>query len=99
MVIRLKPTYLDEPPVDWHDRIKNSEMQYHCGFPKKEEILALPENSLIIIDDMADICMKSDLIAQIYKGTFLDQNCYIYIFYFIDNYFQLFRVNEIYQLS
>ena len=61
-------------------------MQYHCGFPKKEEILALPENSLIIIDDMADICMKSDLIAQIYKGKFLDQKSYIIFRYFIDNY-------------
>ena len=30
-------------------------------------MLSLEENSLIIIDDMADTCVKSDLIAQIFK--------------------------------
>ena len=63
-----QPTYLDEPPVDWHLRVAKSEVQYNCGFPKKDEVLSLPENSLLIIDDQADLCMKSDLIAQIFKG-------------------------------
>ena len=36
-------------------------------FPTKEDILNLPENSLVVIDDQADTAVKSDLISQLFK--------------------------------
>lgn len=48
-------------------KVESYLVQYECGFPKKDQILSLEENSLIVIDDQADVAVKSDLIAQIYK--------------------------------
>ena len=60
------PTYLEESPVEYHT-ITDTPVSYEPGFPQKEDILSLPENSLVIIDDQADVAVKSDLISQLYK--------------------------------
>ena len=60
------PTYLDESPVDYHNLTKTP-ISYTSGFPTKKDVLGMPENSLIIIDDQADQAMKSDLISQLFK--------------------------------
>lgn len=60
------PTYLDESPVDYHMTM-DTPITYEKGFPKKDDILSMPENSLIIIDDQADQVVKSDLVNQLYK--------------------------------
>ena len=60
------PTYLDEAPVDYHLYV-STPVAYEKGFPKKEDVLSMPQNSLIIIDDQADEVVKSDLINQLYK--------------------------------
>ena len=60
------PEYLDESPVDFH-KTTDSPISYITGFPKKSDISGLVPNSLIIIDDMADQAVKSDLVSQIYK--------------------------------
>jgi len=58
------PDFLDEPPVNFHEEI---DISYQQGPPAKEDILSLPSNSLIILDDMADFAVKSALISQIFK--------------------------------
>jgi len=60
------PTYLEESPVEYH-LLTDSPVIYEAGFPKKDDILSLPDNSLIVIDDQADSAVKSDLISQLYK--------------------------------
>ena len=60
------PTYLDESPVDYHN-LTDTPISYNAGFPTKEDILSLEQNSLVIIDDQADTAVKSDLINQVYK--------------------------------
>ena len=60
------PSFLEESPVDYHN-LTNTPISYSSGFPSKSEVLSLPENTLLIIDDQADTAVKSDLISQIYK--------------------------------
>ncbi len=60
------PTYLDESPVEYHTKTETP-VAYQPGFPTKDDILTLPENSLVVIDDQADTAVKSDLISQLYK--------------------------------
>ena len=60
------PKYLDESPVDYHQSM-STPISYEKGFPKPDDVLSMPQNSLIIIDDMADQVVKSDLISQLYK--------------------------------
>ena len=60
------PEYLDECPVDWHDTI-STPISYHSGFPEKEDIQSLPNNSLIIIDDNMSKVVKSELMRQLFN--------------------------------
>jgi hypothetical protein len=60
------PEYLDECPVDWHDTI-STPISYHSGFPEKEDIQSLPNNSLIIIDDNMKKVVFSELMRQLFN--------------------------------
>ena len=60
------PTYLEESPVDYH-LLTDTPIAYEAGFPVKDDILSMPSNSLLIIDDQADTAVKSDLISQLFK--------------------------------
>jgi len=60
------PTYLDESPVEYHTQT-DTPVSYEAGFPNKDDVLSMPENSLLIIDDQADVAVKSDLISQLFK--------------------------------
>ena len=60
------PTYLEESPVEYH-LMTDTPVAYSAGFPNKNDVLSMPSNSLIIIDDQADSAVKSDLINQLYK--------------------------------
>lgn len=60
------PTYLDESPVEYH-QLTDTPISYESGFPNKNDILSMPENSLLVIDDQADEAVRSDLISQLFK--------------------------------
>ena len=60
------PTYLEESPVDYHTKT-DTPVAYEAGFPTREHIIALPKNSLLVIDDQAVKAVKSDLIGQLFK--------------------------------
>ena len=60
------PSYLDESPVEYHE-LTETPVSYESGFPNKDDILSMPENSLLVIDDQADEAVKSDLISQLFK--------------------------------
>jgi hypothetical protein len=67
------PEYLENCPVCWHDMIKTP-ISYHSGFPEKKEILSLPQNSLIIIDDNMKKVVNSELMRQLFNVISGKQN-------------------------
>ena len=60
------PEYLEESPVDWHDTIRTP-ISYESGFPSKQDILELSENSLLIIDDNMQKVVNSELMRQLFN--------------------------------
>lgn len=60
------PEYLEECPVEWHKEI-DTPISYEPGFPNKEDILSLPNGSLLIIDDNMKKVVHSELIRQLYN--------------------------------
>ena len=60
------PQYLDECPVDWHNVI-DTPITYESGFPEKDDILQMPQNSLLIIDDNMTKVVKSELMRQVFN--------------------------------
>ena len=60
------PEYLEESPVNWHENI-STPITYTAGFPSKQDILELPENSLLIIDDNMKKVVNSELMRQFFN--------------------------------
>ena len=91
------PTYLEESPVDFHTKT-DSPVAYEPGFPTKSDILSLPENSLLVIDDQADQALRSDLISQLFKVISGKRNISVILVtqnYFLQNFiYRMFRSLE-----
>ena len=60
------PEYLEECPVEWHENI-TTPITYNAGFPTKQDILELPEGSLLIIDDNMKKVVNSELMRQFFN--------------------------------
>ena len=60
------PEYLDECPVNWHEYI-DTPISYTAGFPTKDDVLSLVENSLLIIDDNMKKVVQSELMRQLFN--------------------------------
>ena len=60
------PEYLDECPVQWHNSMKTP-ISYESGFPRKSDIMEMPEGSLIIIDDNMKKVVDSELMRQFFN--------------------------------
>ena len=60
------PEYLEECPVDWHNDICTP-ISYEPGFPQKNDILSMPSNSLLIVDDNMAKVVKSELMRQLFN--------------------------------
>lgn len=60
------PEYLEECPVVWHEKI-TTPITYTAGFPSKQDILELSQNSLIIIDDNMKKVVNSELMRQFFN--------------------------------
>ena len=60
------PSYLDESPVDYHEKM-STPIQYERGMPSKNLIFETQSNGLLIIDDQYDSILKDDLMAQFFK--------------------------------
>ena len=60
------PEYLDECPVDWHKNV-DTPISYECGFPTKEDILKMPSNSLLVVDDNMKKIVQSELMRQFFN--------------------------------
>ena len=60
------PEYLEDCPVEWHENI-TTPISYNAGFPSKQDILELPEGSLLIIDDNMKKVVNSELMRQFFN--------------------------------
>ena len=60
------PCYLDEPPVDWHESMKIP-VSYQTGLPSVEQLTSMPPNSLIVLDDLMDKCVSSEVIDHLFR--------------------------------
>ena len=60
------PCYLDEAPVDWHNSM-NIPVSYQTGLPSVEQLTSMPENSLVVLDDLMDKCVTSEVIDHLFR--------------------------------
>ena len=60
------PCYLDEPPVDWHESM-DIPVSYQTGLPTLEQLTSMPQNSLIVLDDLMDKCVGSEVIDHLFR--------------------------------
>ena len=60
------PCYLEEPPVDWHECMKIP-VSYQTGLPTVEQLTSMPTNSLIVLDDLMDKCVNSEVIDHLFR--------------------------------
>ena len=60
------PCYLDEAPVDWHETM-TIPVSYQTGLPTVEQLTSMPQNSLIVLDDLMDKCVNSECIDHLFR--------------------------------
>ena len=60
------PCYLDEPPVDWHESM-SIPVSYQTGLPSVEQLTSMPSNSLVVLDDLMDKCVGSEVIDHLFR--------------------------------
>jgi len=60
------PCYLDEAPVNWHETM-DVPVSYQTGLPSLEQLMSIPPNSVIVLDDLMDLCNASDVIDQLFR--------------------------------
>ena len=60
------PCYLDEAPVDWHETL-DIPVSYQTGIPTMEHLISMPENSLVVLDDVMDKCVNSEVIDHLFR--------------------------------
>ena len=60
------PCYLKEAPVDWHE-ILDIPVSYHVGLPTKEDLIDMPKNSCVVIDDSFDSAIQSSAIDHLFR--------------------------------
>ena len=60
------PCYLEEQPVDWHESMKIP-VSYQTGLPTLEHLTSMPQNSLVVLDDLMDKCVTSEVIDHLFR--------------------------------
>ena len=60
------PCYLDEAPVNWHDTM-DVPVTYQTGLPNLEQLMNIPPNSVVVLDDLMDKCNESEVIDQLFR--------------------------------
>ena len=65
-IVYYYPCYLREPPVNWHSTL-DIPVSYHVGLPTKEDLVQLPEQSCVVIDDSYDEAIQSSAIDHLFR--------------------------------
>ena len=60
------PCYLNEAPVKWHKTL-DIPVSYKVGLPSKKELVDLPRNTCVVIDDLYDKAVASEAIDHLIR--------------------------------
>ncbi len=60
------PDFHEQAPVTWHETL-NKPVLYHPGIPSLEELLAIPERSVLVFDDLMTQCCESKQIDYLFR--------------------------------
>ena len=52
--------------MNWHETL-NVPVTYKSGLPSKDDLLSLPENSIVVVDDQADTVLNDETMSHAYK--------------------------------
>ena len=60
------PDFHEKAPVTWHETLKKPVL-YHPGIPSLEELLNIPEKSVLVFDDLMTQCCESKQIDYLFR--------------------------------
>ena len=60
------PDFHEHSPVDWHETLTKPVL-YHPGIPSLEELLEIPENSVLVFDDLMTQCCEAKQIDYLFR--------------------------------
>ena len=60
------PCYLEDTPVKWHNEL-DIPVSYKLGLPTKQELINLPSKCCVVLDDLYDEAIKSDVIDHLFR--------------------------------
>ena len=60
------PCYMGEPPVTWHETM-DIPVSYQTGLPTLEQMMNMPQNSVIVLDDLMGKCIINEDIDQLFR--------------------------------
>ena len=60
------PCFIETTPVNWHAEL-TIPVSYQIGLPSKKQLLALPTNSCVVLDDLYDEAIKSEAIDHLFR--------------------------------
>ena len=60
------PDFHEQAPVTWHETL-NKPVLYHPGIPSLEELLNIPEGSVLVFDDLMTQCCESKQIDYLFR--------------------------------
>ena len=60
------PDFHEKAPVNWHLTLKKPVL-YHPGIPSLEELLEIPENSVLVFDDLMTQCCEAKQIDYLFR--------------------------------
>ena len=60
------PCYLEEAPVNWHDTMMIP-VSYQTGLPSLEQLMSMPTNSVVVLDDLMNKCIDDEVIDQLFR--------------------------------
>ena len=60
------PDFHEHSPVNWHETLSKPVL-YHPGIPSLEELLEIPENSVLVFDDLMTQCCEAKQIDYLFR--------------------------------
>ena len=60
------PDFHEQAPVIWHESLEKPVL-YHPGIPSLEELLEIPEKSVLVFDDLMSQCCESKQIDYLFR--------------------------------
>ena len=68
------PDFHSENPVDW-----NVPLSFRTGCPSENDILAMPAYSVIVLDDLYDVCSESKTIDFLFRVLSSKKNLHVFV--------------------